>query len=68
MITPRTTDRYRRTVARVECEGTDASAEQVHAGMAWVFDRYVTDRGLYAVQEEVRGALQERGVLLLRDA
>ncbi len=22
--------------------------------MAWVFDRYVTDRGLYAVQDEAR--------------
>lgn len=56
MVTPRTTDRYRRTVAHVECDGTDASAEQVHAGMAWLFDRYVTDRGLYAVQDEARGA------------
>jgi endonuclease YncB( thermonuclease family) len=56
VITPRTTDRYRRTVARVDCEGTNASAEQVHAGMAWVFDRYVTDRGLYAVQDEARVA------------
>ncbi len=54
VVTPRTTDRYRRTVARVECEGTDASSEQVHAGMAWVFDRYVTDRGLYVVQDEAR--------------
>lgn len=54
-VTPRTTDRYRRTVARVECEGTDASAEQVHAGMAWVFDRHVTDRGLYSVQDQARG-------------
>jgi endonuclease YncB( thermonuclease family) len=25
-------DRYGRTVARVECDGTDASAEQVHFG------------------------------------
>ncbi len=56
VVTPRTTDRYRRSVARVACEGTDASSEQVHAGMAWVFDRYVTDRGLYAVQDEARGA------------
>lgn len=55
-VTPRTRDRYGCTVGRVECEGTDASAEQVQAGMAWVFDRYVTDRGLYAVQDEARGA------------
>lgn len=66
VVVPRTTDRYRRTVARVECEGTDASAEQVHAGLAWVFDRYVTDRGLYAVQDEARRA--ERGLWADRDA
>lgn len=55
VVRPRTTDRYGRTVARVECDGIDASAEQVRAGMAWVFDRYVTDRGLHAVQDEARG-------------
>jgi endonuclease YncB( thermonuclease family) len=54
IVARRTTDRYGRTVARVECDGIDASAEQIRAGMAWVFDRYVTDRGLYAVQDEAR--------------
>jgi endonuclease YncB( thermonuclease family) len=38
------------------CNGTDSSAEQVRTGMAWVFDRYVTDRGLYALQDEARSA------------
>lgn len=55
-VTPRTKDRYLRTVANVECAGQDAGAEQVRAGMAWVFDRYVTDRSLYAVQDEARSA------------
>jgi endonuclease YncB( thermonuclease family) len=55
-----TLDRYGRTVARVECAGTDANAEQVHAGMAWVFDRYVSDRSLYAVQDDARAA--QRGL------
>jgi endonuclease YncB( thermonuclease family) len=54
VVRPQTTDRYGRTVARVECDGSDASAEQVRAGLAWVFDRYVRDRSLYAVQEEAR--------------
>lgn len=54
IVEPRTTDRYGRAVARVECDGADASAEQIRAGMAWVFDRYVTDRGLYAVQDGAR--------------
>jgi endonuclease YncB( thermonuclease family) len=48
------TDRYRRMVARVECNGTDASTAQVQAGMAWVFDRYVTDRSLYPIQHRAR--------------
>ena len=30
------------------------------SGMAWVFDRYVSDRGLYAVQDEARAA--QRGL------
>jgi len=47
--------------SRVICDGTDANAEMVRAGMAWVFDRYITDRGLYAVQDEARA--QRRGLL-----
>ena len=45
-VRPQTKDRYGRTVARVICDGVDANAEQVRAGMAWVFDKYVVDRGL----------------------
>lgn len=60
IVRPQTTDRYGRTVARVECEGVDASTEQLRAGMAWVFDRYVTDRDLYAVQQEARN--ERRGL------
>ena len=45
-VRPQTTDRYGRTVARVICDSTVASAEQLRAGMAWVFDRYVTDRSM----------------------
>ena len=32
----------------------DANAEQVRRGMAWVYDRYVTDKTLYADQEEAK--------------
>jgi endonuclease YncB( thermonuclease family) len=53
-------DRFGRTVARVECAGTNANAEQVRAGMAWVFDRYVSDRSLSAVQDAARAA--QRGL------
>jgi hypothetical protein len=38
---------------------------KAHAGMAWVFDRYVTDRALYAVQDEARTA--QRGLWAERD-
>lgn len=55
-LRPQTTDRYGRTVARVACNGVDTSAEQVRAGMAWVFDRYVTDRSLYSLQDAARDA------------
>lgn len=49
-------DKYGRVLGRVQCQGLDANAEQVRRGMAWVYDRYVTDRGLYALQNEARAA------------
>ena len=57
-------DRYGRTLARVACYGVDANAEQVRPGMAWVmawvYDQYVTDKTLYAVQEEAKA--ERRGL------
>lgn len=53
-ITPITRDRYGRAVGRVHCDGIDANAEQVRRGLAWVYDRYATDRSLYALQDEAR--------------
>lgn len=47
-------DKYGRLLGRVQCQGIDANSEQVRRGMAWVFDRYVTDRTLYALQNEAR--------------
>jgi endonuclease YncB( thermonuclease family) len=55
-VVERGTDRYGRTLGRVYCNGVDANAEQVRRGMAWVFDRFVTDRSLYALQDEARAA------------
>jgi len=49
-------DRYGRILGRVDCDGVDANAEQIRRGMAWVYDRYVTDRSLYALQNEARAA------------
>jgi endonuclease YncB( thermonuclease family) len=53
-IEPVDTDRYGRTVSHVECRGMDASTGQVRTGMAWVYDRYVTPRSLYMLQEAAR--------------
>lgn len=49
-------DRYGRTIGRVYCDGVDTSAEQVRIGMAWVYDSYVRDRGLYDLQSVARTA------------
>ena len=59
-INPLTTDRYGRTVARVNCEGKDANAEQLRRGMAWVYDKYVADRSLYALQDDAKA--ERRGL------
>lgn len=50
------TDRFRRTLGRVYVGQQDVSAEQVRRGMAWVFDRYVTDYTLYPIQDEAKAA------------
>ncbi|NPC57843.1 thermonuclease family protein [Caenimonas soli] len=57
-------DRYGRTVARVECQGADASAEQVRAGMAWAFTKYLTDPEIKRLEVAARAA----GVGLWSDA
>jgi len=43
-ITPRSMDRYGRTVAEVGCRGQDAGTEQVRAGLAWVYTKYAVGR------------------------
>lgn len=56
-ITPKTKDRYGRTVADVQCRGKDAGTEQVKAGMAWVFDKYAKDyEALYPIQDAAKAA------------
>jgi endonuclease YncB( thermonuclease family) len=53
---PQAKDRCSRLVARVSRANKDASAEKIRSGMAWKFERYVTDRSLYALQDEARNA------------
>lgn len=47
-------DRYGRTLGRAYCVGVDANAEQVKRGVAWVYDKYVTDHSLYRLQDEAK--------------
>jgi endonuclease YncB( thermonuclease family) len=54
-------DRNGRTLGRVWCGGTDANAEQVRRGMAWVFNRYVKDRSLYPLQDAPGSLLASQG-------
>lgn len=49
-------DRYGRSVARVECQGKDASAHQVATGHAWAFTRYLTDPEIKRLQDAARAA------------
>ncbi len=54
-------DRYRRTLARLSCDGVDANAEQVRRGYAWVFTRYArANSPLYALQLDAQAA--QRGL------
>jgi endonuclease YncB( thermonuclease family) len=55
-VRPEKRDRYGRTVARIACDGVDASGSQVRAGMAWAFTKYLTDPSIKAAEESARGA------------
>jgi len=57
-ITPKSRDRYGRTVADVECRGQDAGTEQVKAGMAWYYVKY--GRGYEHLQTVERDARTAR--------
>lgn len=54
-VDDRGTDRYGRTIGNVTCAGLVANAEQVRAGMAWVFVRYAAPNSpLYGLQDDAR--------------
>jgi len=56
-IRPVKRDRYGRTVADVECRGTDVNAHMVAAGMAWVYDQYSKGyESLYPLQDAAKAA------------
>ncbi|KTC98681.1 thermonuclease family protein [Legionella erythra] len=51
IVTTQKRDRYNRVLGRVSCNGIDANSEQVKLGMAWVYNKYVTDKSLYGLQK-----------------
>lgn len=51
-----TRDRYGRSIARVACNGTDASLHQVRAGMAWAYTQYLTDPAIAQAEQAAREA------------
>ena len=60
------TDRYGRKVARVYQGNTDANAEQVRQGSAWVYRQYLKDRSLLALEAEAKAA--KRGLWALPES
>jgi endonuclease YncB( thermonuclease family) len=48
------TDRYKRTLGRIKCDGVDANAEQVRRGMAWAYKRYLTDQSIITLEDTAR--------------
>lgn len=48
------TDKYKRTLGRLKCDGIDANAEQVKRGMAWAYRQYLTDQTIADLEEEAK--------------
>lgn len=47
-------DKYGRTIGALTCDGVDANAAQIEAGMAWVYRQYSHDANLIALEDEAR--------------
>lgn len=47
-------DKYRRSLVRLFCDGVDANAEQVRRGMAWAYQKYLTDQSIDELEKEAR--------------
>ncbi len=50
------TDRYKRTLGRIRCDGTDANAEQVRRGMAWAYRQYLTDPAITDLENAAKAS------------
>lgn len=64
-ISTKSTDRYGRIVADVECRGRDAGQEQIRAGLAWYYVKY--GRGYeHLAQIEAKARAEGRGLWSLK--
>jgi len=53
-IRPVSKDKYGRTVARVECQGTDTNLHQAATGMAWAYTKYLSDPAIKQAEDAAR--------------
>ncbi len=58
VVTPQVRDKYGRTVARVSCNGQDASLHQVKSGLAWWYVKYGTDLAIKEAEKAARSRRQ----------
>jgi endonuclease YncB( thermonuclease family) len=49
-------DKYRRTVARLYCDGQDVDRIMLERGAVWVYRQYLTDQSLLEVEMRARAA------------
>lgn len=54
VVTDQGTDKYKRTLGRIKCNGVDANAEQVKRGMAWAYRQYLTDQTIADLEETAK--------------
>jgi endonuclease YncB( thermonuclease family) len=47
-------DKYKRTLATVQCNGINANEEQVKRGMAWVYRHYSHSKTLLSLEQSAR--------------
>jgi endonuclease YncB( thermonuclease family) len=58
MILPQSTDRYGRTIAQVEIDGTDVNRQMVALGAAWAYRDYMHDASLLALENKAKTTRQ----------
>jgi len=50
------TDKYKRTIGRIRCDGVDANLEQVRKGLAWAYRQYVHDPAIVDLENAAKAS------------